>query len=435
MNGEEKKIGVVALTALVTGNMIGSAIFLLPPTMARLGSISLWSWVFTAIGSLFLAFVFARMSTLIPKTGGPYTYAHAGLGNALGFQTALTYWMNAWVGNAAIVLAAMGYLSVFFPALSGSAAACMTSIAFVWLFTLINLNGVQTSGVVTLVMTILKLIPIFLIGIVGWFYFHPEYITQAVNVTSPKLSNFDVITQGATLTLWAFIGVESATVPAGSVKNPTRTIPIATILGLIIAATAYIGSSVVIMGMIPNEVLQNSVSPFADAAQIIFGNWGKWLIAIGAAISCLGCLNGWSLIQGQIPMAAAEDHLFLRIFAHKNKKGVPSNAVIITSILITILLILTISPDLVKQYKLIILIATLTALISYLYTPVSELLMYKKGVFNLSKKSILAAVCAIFYSLWAIAGAGADVLSTGTLVILGSIPLYLFVVGKDTKGL
>lgn len=426
-NTEEKKIGVVSLTALVTGNMIGAGIFLLPSAMARLGSLSLVSWIFTTLGSLFLAFVFSKMSTMIPKTGGPYAYAHAALGNPLGFQTAYCYWINAWVGNAAIVLAGMGYLSVFFPSLGDPKMACLAAIAVVWLFTWINLRGIQTASIVQLVTTIMKLLPIIFIAIFGWFYFKVENLTASANVTTPPIGTFDLLTQGATLTLWAFIGLECATVPAGAVKNPTKTIPIATILGMLIAAACYISGSVVIMGMIPNEILQNSLYPFADAAQMIFGDWGKWLIAFGAAVSCLGALNGWILVQGQIPMAAADDHLFMKIFAHRNQKGVPSYGLIITSVLISLLLFLTLSPDLVKQYKLIILIATLATLISYLYTPVAEIILLRKGGFPFSRKSIFVASIAILYSLWAIVGAGTEVLAYGAVLVLSSIPLYIFV--------
>lgn len=426
MEGEGKKLGVVALTALVTGNMIGSGIFLLPSTMARLGSLSLVSWIFTGLGSLLLAFIFSRMSAMIPKTGGPYAYVQTGLGDVMGFQTAYCYWINAWVGNAAIVIAGVAYLSVFFPILAQPTTACFASIGFIWLFTLINLRGVHTAGVVQIVTTVLKLLPIILIGLLGWKYFHKEYITDSLNVSvNPHFSSFDLITQGATLTLWSFIGLESATVPAGSVKDPARTIPIATILGMSIALIVYIASSVAIAGMIPNGALQHSVSPFADAAQIIFGEWGKWLFAFGAAVSCLGCLNGWILLQGQMPMAAADDHLFLKIFSRRNKQGVPAYGLIITSILITALLLLTISPDLVKQFQLIILIATLTALIPYLYTPVAQLILFARGGHAYTKGAIFIAFVAILYSFWTIWGAGTDVLAYGALILVSSVPLYL----------
>src|SRR3990172_562338 len=244
---KEKKLGVVALTALVSGNMIGSGIFLLPSAMARLGSMTLFSWVFTALGSLFLAFVFARMSQAMPKTGGPYAYARMGLGDALGCQTAYCYWINAWVGNAAIVLAAVGYLSVFFPTLAEPKLGCLTAICLIWFFTALNLRGVYAAGIFQLISTIMKLIPILLIAVFGWFFFHAEYIFQSANVSNPPMSTFGIITQGAILTLWAFTGLEAATVPAGSVENPQRNIPIATIVGTLIASACYIAGSVVIM--------------------------------------------------------------------------------------------------------------------------------------------------------------------------------------------
>ena len=153
------------MTALVTGNMIGAGIFLLPSAMARLGSLSLVSWIFTTIGSLFLAFVFSRMSVMIPKTGGPYAYAHAGLGNALGFQTAYCYWINAWVGNAAIALAGIGYLSVFFPSLANPSDGLFRRRS-PWSGSLpgSTCKGIQTAAIVQLVTTIVKLLPLIFIG-------------------------------------------------------------------------------------------------------------------------------------------------------------------------------------------------------------------------------------------------------------------------------
>ncbi|MBF8262735.1 MAG: arginine/agmatine antiporter [Parachlamydiales bacterium] len=430
---KEKKLGIVTLTALVTGNMIGSGIFLLPAAMARLGSMTLISWIFTSLGSLFLAFVFARLSQSMPETGGPYAYARMGLGDAFGCQTAYCYWINAWVGNAVIILAGVGYLSVFFPALTDPRFGCMAAIGLVWVFTALNLKGVYAAGIFQLISTISKLIPILFIAICGWFFFHVDYIIESANVSNPPMSTFGVITQGAILTLWAFTGLETATVPADSVDNPKRNIPIATILGTLIASGCYILGSTVIMGMIPNGQLQNSLSPFADAAQILLGNWGKWIIAGGAVISCLGTLNGWIMIQAQIPMAAAHDNLFLKIFARRNKYGAPVNALIISSALVSLLLFLTISPDLINQFKFILLMATLTALISYFYTPIAELILYITGKISLTRGSIIVAILAMLYSFWAITGAGIEVLSYGVLVVLSSIPFYLIVLWRKSK--
>lgn len=430
MENGKKQLGLGSLISLVAGNMIGSGVFLLPSNLGQLGSLSLTAWIFTALGTMLIALVFCRMSTLVTKTGGPYAYAQVGLGNVMGFQTAYCYWLAIWVGNAAIALTGVSYLSVFFPILSDPVVACFASIFFVWVFTFVNLRGMNSIGAALTILTVLKLLPIFVVAIFGWFYFHPEYLTEAINVSVPKVSNFSVITQAATLTLWGFIGVESATVPSESVKNPKRNIPLATLIGAGIAALAYILSSTVIMGILPNEALRVSVSPFADAAQVIFGHWGKWIVAIGAAISCFGCLHGWILLQGQVPMAAANDGLFLKIFARKNKHGVPGHGVVITSVLISVLLLFTISPDLVNQFKTIILIATLANLIPYLYTPVSEIIVKN---YRMSKRDFAIAFLAILYSFWAIAGAGQDILSLGALMLMSSIPLYLLVAKKNQR--
>ncbi|MCK4609131.1 MAG: amino acid permease, partial [Gammaproteobacteria bacterium] len=301
MAQNNKKLGLWMLTTLVAGNMIGSGVFLLPANLASIGSISLLSWGITALGAFFLAMVFAKMSVLVPKTGGPYAFAQAGFGEFVGFQTAYNYWIAIAIGNAAIAIAMVSYLADLWPILNQPLYSATTAIVTVWLLTAVNLKGVRMVGFTAMVTTILKLVPILLVAIFGWWHFHPEYLTHSFNVTHH--SNFSALSHAATLTLWAFVGVESATVPASSVLNPKRDIPIATLLGTLIAAVVYIASSTAIMGMIPASVLAHSTSPFAAAAGIIFGKWGDWIIAAGAAISCFGSLNGWILIQGQVPMA------------------------------------------------------------------------------------------------------------------------------------
>lgn len=428
----KKKIGLIILITLVTGNMIGSGVFLLPSNLASIGTISLYSWLFTAAGAVALTLVFAHLSRQLPKTGGPYAYTRAALGDFIGFQTAYNYWLAVWVGNAAIVVALVGYLRVFWPALSNHLLASVVAIAIVWLLTLINVMGVRSAGFMQLLTTILKLIPIIAIGIAGWFYIHPHYYVQNYNVTMPPRSNFAAVSMGAALTFWAFIGLESATVPAGAVSNPRRNIPLATIIGTLIAAVAYIASSIAIMGMIPTNVLQHSTSPFADAAQIIFGTWGKDLIAVGAIVSCFGALNGWILLQGQIPMAAANDGLFPKFFAKCNSRGVPVQGLIVTSVLMSVLLLLTASENLVQQFQIIILLATFATLVPYLYSTVAEVVFLRKGGKPTCKlyMQVVIAIFAGLFSFWAMMSAGKEIVFYGVILLLTSVPLYAWFV-KD----
>lgn len=424
-------LGLWTLTALVAGNMIGSGIFLLPADLATLGSISLLSWIFTAIGALFLALVFSNMSRIAPKTGGPYAYARLGLGNLMGFQTAYSYWIAIWAGNAAIALAATGYASVFYAPLSDPLTAAIVTIIVIWALTAVNVLGIREAGMVQLVSTVLKIIPLLLVSILGWMHFNPSYITEAYNTSGH--SNMYALTHGAALTLWAFIGVESATVPAESVVNPKRNIPLATLLGTLIATVVYISSSTVIMGMLPATALSHSVSPFADAAAVIFGPWGKSLIAIGAVISCLGCLNGWVLLQGQVAMAAARDGLFPEIFSKMNKRGVPAIGLVITSVFISALLFLTISETLVKSFHFIILLTVLASLIPYLYTSIANIILCKRSEVKTSKIHIVIACIAALYSIWAILGTGEKFILYGSLLLFSAIPLYAVIYKKGMK--
>jgi len=415
------------LITLVTGNMIGSGIFLLPSSLAAFGSISLLSWVFTSCGAILIALVFARMSVLVPRSGGPYAYADAGFGEFVGFQTAYNYWIALWVGNAAIAVAFVGYMRVFFPSLQNGKYGCLLAIAVVWALTLLNCVGVRRAGGFQLVTTVLKLLPLALICTVGWLYFKPQLISQHFNISGE--SNFMALSNAATITLWAFIGLESATVPAGSVENPSRNIPLATVIGTLVAALIYIISSTVIMGMIPAVVLQHSTSPFADAAMLICGRWGDWIIALGAAISCLGALNGWCLLQGHVAMAAADNKMFPAIFGKRNRFESPAAALIITSILISGLLLLTSSPNLIHQFDLIILLATLASLLPYFYTCMAQVIILKQRPIldGKAKIDIVIALLAAAYAFWAILGSGEQTVFYGTLLLLSSVPAYIWV--------
>lgn len=426
MSNENRKLGLFMLIALVTGNMVGSGLFMLPVEIARIGSIGILSWIFTSFGAFALALVFAKMSLLIPKTGGQYAYAKVGFGEFIGFQTAYNYWIALWVGNASIGVAMVGYLSVFFPIVTeNNMVGTFVEIAMLWILTIVNIRGVHYAGIMQTVTTVLKFLPILLVAAFGWYYFHPEYILNNFNISGKP--TFEAFSYAATITLWSFVGVESAAIPAGSVKNPARNIPLATLLGTAIAAVIYISSAIAITGMIPMQTLANSTSPFAMAASIIVGPWGALLIAGGAVISCFGALNGWILLQGQVPMAAAQDKLFPKIFAKCNKHDVPAAGLIISSALTTVLLILISSFKLIEQFQLLILIASVTSLSSYFYTAVSEMIILPKQSNIVPWKKcfhLIIAFLAAIYSFWTMFGAGRDIIFYVAMLIFTSFPMY-----------
>jgi APA family basic amino acid/polyamine antiporter len=427
-NEEKGKIGFWLSTSLVVGNMTGSGIFLLPAALAIYGGISIFGWLFTLIGSLFLALMFSRLSRLITKAGGPYSYAREGFGDLAGFLVVWGYWISIWSGNAAIAVAGVGYLSVFIPALKeNSMLSAAVAIGAIWLFTFINTMNIRKVGQVQLFTTVLKILPLLLLGTFGFLYFNKAHF---VPLNLSGLSNFDAITATAGLALWAFLGLESATIPSDKVKNPGRTISRATIAGISIAALLYISSTVGVMGILSPSELQHSAAPFADAAQRVWGNWASGLVAAGAAIACFGALNGWILLQGQLPMAAAKDKLFPPSFKRVSKKGIPLAGLIIASVLATVLVGFNYSKGLVQMFLFIIKLSTLSCLIPYLFSSLSEMALYlrKKKEFN-KKRFITASLISIpafLYSAWAVTGLGQETILWGGILLAAGIPIYAY---------
>jgi APA family basic amino acid/polyamine antiporter len=425
MNNKTKKpLGIWRLTALVTGTMIGSGIFLLPANLARIGNEGLLSWIITAIGAFVLAIIFSKLSIIIPKNGGPYAYAKAGLGNFVGFQTVFNYWISLWITNVGLALITVVYLANFWPVLLNPIIGSSAALIMIWLLTLINVYGVRPAGNVQLVTTILKIIPILAIILFGIWHFHLSYILSA---TTPSYQHYYTsISSAAGITLWAFIGIEAATVPYDFVDNPRKNIPIATILGTLIAATIYIASSTIIMGILPPHILAKSAAPFISTAELLFGHFGKWMMIFGAAISCFGCINGITLLQGQVAMAAADDKLFPTIFSLRNKAGVPGWGLITTAVLESVLLILIIHQDIYVQFRLIILLASLAALIPYLYTAAAASVVLRQGTMQLAnyKKYAIIACIGGLYSLWMIISSGYEVVYHGCILLFVSALLF-----------
>src|SRR5690349_6726941 len=267
----KRTMGMWMATALVVGNMVGSGIFLLPASLSSAaGPVSIFGWVFTGVGAMLLALVFARLGAKFPRTGGPYVYARRSFGDFIGFQTAWGYWIAAWAGNAAITVAFVGYLAGFWPALgTHNLLAAIVGIGVIWLLTFVNILGVRQGAQVQLVTTILKFVPLVLIGVVGLFFID----TANLKPFAPH-GTWSAISAAAPLTLWAFIGLESATVAAEEVDNPEKVIPRATIIGTAAATVVYIVTTIAVMGAVPGNELANSSSPFAAAAGAMFG--GSW---------------------------------------------------------------------------------------------------------------------------------------------------------------
>jgi APA family basic amino acid/polyamine antiporter len=421
-------LGLWMCTALVVGNMIGSGIFLLPSSLAAFGPISLVGWIVTAGGAIALALIFGRLATTTPKTGGPYAYAREGFGDFAGFLIAWGYWIALWSGNAAVAVAFAGYFSYLVPFVGESQiAGLVAALGPIWLLTWMNIRGVQEAGIIQLVTTVMKLVPILALIVFGVAYIDSANFTP-VNVSGQ--SAISAISACAALTLWAFIGLESATVPAGDVVEPERTIPRATIIGTCLAAVVYIGVTVVALGVMPSEQLAGTNAPLAVVAGVMWGAGGATFIAIGACISTFGTLNGFTMLTGQVPLGAARDGIFPKPFARLSRTGTPAFGLIVSNLLASGLIMMNYTESLSEQFEFIILLATLSTLVPYLVCSLCELMISvttgRKIAENQSFKVVTLASVGFLYSIWAIYGAGRDVVFWGFLLLVMGLPIYVW---------
>jgi len=428
---KSKPLGRWTLTSLVVGNMVGSGVFLLPTNLAAIGSISIFGFMLTAVGTILLAIILSKLSQLTQRSGGPYTYVQNGLGNLAGFQTVYTNWISIWLGIIGIVVQLTVFLTAMVPALANPVYGFLVALIIIWLLTAINLAGINVTAKFQLLITIIKLLPILLIPIIGIWYFHFGYISENFNLS--QHTHLNAINSSAALTLWAFIGVESATVPYDLVENPQKNIPFATIGGTLIAAIIYIFSSTIIIGMIPPETLALSKFPFAIASQLIFGTAGKLIAIISAIISCFGCACGWMFVQNQLAKAAGKDNLFPQAFARQNQQGVPVFSLIITAILISGILAVTFKRDASVNLAILVAISSMATLVPYIYTAISATAILKEYEQELkhAKCLFIVALLSVIFNFWAIISIGKEAIFYGSILLF--ISALLFALGYKNK--
>ena len=404
--------------------MIGSGIFLLPASLALYGGISMIGWVLSSLGAVAMAIIFGSLGRRLPNlTGGPYAYTRAKLGDFPAFLVAWGYWISVWCAVAAIAVAFVGYLSIFIPVLStNNTLAVGTGLVVIWGFTWINSRPLKTVGTVQLITTILKITPLLVVGVVGIFFIKPQHFS---NFNLSTETNLSAIVSTTTLTFYAFLGVESVAIIGKNIKDPKKNIKRTTVTGTIITLIVYLLGSTAVMGILSPETLSQSSAPFADAAQVFLGNTAKYVIAIGAMVATLGALNGWILLQGQMPLSAFKDKLFPTFFGKVNKHESPILGVVISSILASIVMISNYTGSLAKAFTFMMMLSTLSTVIPFLFSCTSYGILLKGEKQNLWPRiGMLAFIIA--FLLLVIAGSGKEVVFYGFILLMCGVPFYIF---------
>lgn len=425
------KIGFWPVFALVMGSQIGSGVFMSPANLAPFGAISLLGWAISGAGAIMLALVFANLCSRFPRTGGPHVYVEETFGRFFGFFTGWTYWVVSWVSSIAVITASIGYLS---PILGQHSPLFHLSleILLLLLITGVNLRGVKVAGIVEFFLTNLKLIPLLIVPIIALFFFDTNnfFTSETVSQLSlPKALNYVTL-----LTLWGFIGLESATTPAGSIENPGKTIPRAVILGTLCVLVIYALNSVAIMGVVPGEMLSQSKAPYGEAALHMFGGSWHLLIALIASIVCIGTLNAWVLTSGQIALGLAQDGLMPSFFAKRNRFGAPYGSLIVCCMGILPLLILTHSDNLAQKINVIVDISVTSFLFVYGICSLAYLRVLYTQKTQASLWQWTYGVLALFFCLWIILSTNWNTLLVASLFTITGIPIY-FLQRHRIKGL
>lgn len=427
MADSSKKMTLMGLTTLVAVNMMGSGIILLPASMAQIGGISLLSWIVTAIGSMAIAYSFAQIGVICPRQGGMSAYSEEAHGTSSFFMASFLYYLSLAIGNVAIAISAVGYLTPFFPWLgTGAVPLCAGVVGLIWVTTIANFGGPSVTGKIGSITVWGVIVPVAGLSIIGWFWFDVSTFMAAWNPNDTSMGT--AVASSIPLTLWAFLGMESAAQNADAVENPKKNVPLACMLGTMGAAVIYILSTTVIMGIVDNKELANSTAPFAFVfAQMFNPTIGKVVMAL-AVMACLGSLLGWQFTLSSTSKYTADQKMFPAIFSKLNKMGAPVAGLLLAAVLQTLMAFSTMSPNASAQFNKLVNLAAVTNIIPYI-TAISAIMviMYKARVSAaVYRRNVCVAFVAIAYSILALYASGKDAVFGGMMVMAVGYLIYGF---------
>ncbi|WP_433379148.1 amino acid permease [Actinoplanes sp. CA-142083] len=423
----QRRLGLPAATALVVGSVIGTGVFALPSALAGFGPVSLVAFGLVTVGAIALALTFSSLNRRIPGSGGPYLYAREAFGDFAGFLNAWSYWITAWAGNAAIVVAWVGYVEVFWNTSHAKVWSIVIALAGLWLPAAVNLAGIRSLAAVQVVSTVLKFVPLLFMATVGLLF------VKSANFGEFNASGGSVlgaISAAAAIALFAYIGIETASVAAGRVVDPRRNVGRATVIGTLACAVVYILGTVAVFGTVSQDALIASTAPFTDSANAIFGGeWAGDTVAVAAVVSGFGALVGWTLVVGEMPQAAARNRLFPARFARDSRRGVPAYGIVIGTLLASALTVVSYT-SFARVFTTVVLLSVLTAVIPYLFSAAAQLYWLLTGgrrprPAHLARDLVVAGV-ALLFGFWALAGSGYQAAYYGLFCLLLGLPVYIW---------
>lgn len=427
MSTGKNKMSVLQLTILTAVNMMGSGIIMLPTKLAQVGALSIVSWLITAVGSMCLAYAFAKCGMYGRKGGGMGGYAEYSFGKAGNFMANYTYGVSLLIANIAIAISAVGYAATFADATLTPLMTGIYTIFTLWLATVLNFGGASITGRVSSFTVWGVIAPVLVISTVGWAYFSADMYVANWNVNNMPFG--EAATNSIAMTLWAFLGLESACANADAVDNPEKNVPKAVLGGTLGAAAIYIVSTNMIFGIVPASELVNSNAPFGLAFASMFnGTVGKIVMGL-MVMSCFGSLLGWQFTIANVFKGAADEGYFPKLFSKITSKDAPVVGMVTITILQSLMSLMTISPSLSEQFETLVNLAVVTNIIPYLLSMGAVIVLMKaaKRAGSELKGTTFIAFIGSLYSLYALYASGFDAMTYGSIVTFAGWTLYGFV--------
>ncbi|WP_305832078.1 putrescine-ornithine antiporter [Photobacterium leiognathi] len=432
MSSSSNKMGLMGLTTIVTVNMMGSGIILLPSSLAATGGIALLAWIITALGALAIAYAFAKCGMYCTDEGGMSAYAEKVHGKSSFFIASYTYYVCLVISAVAIAVSCVGYLEYFIPWLKETPIHTFVGVISILIITMFaNVRGAKITGQISTVTVWGIIIPVLGLSIIGWFWFDTKIFAEAWNPHDVSVTS--AIYSGMALTLWAFLGIESAGANSGTVENPERNVPLACMLATVFSAATYIASTTVIQGIIPNDILAKSDSPFGLVFAQMFNPFVGEIITAMAIMACVGSLLGWQFTNAQVSKVAADMRLFPKIFSDVNKYDAPFKGMMIMLALELLLAVMTISPTLLKQFNVLVNLAVFINMVPYILSLTALGIIMKQA--NVGKEEyntgIFVGSVAVIYSIYGAYSTGEEAVFYGTVITLFGYFFYGFIASRD----
>jgi len=419
-----KELGFWMCTALVVGNTIGIGIFVLPASLAPYGFNAMIGWGITIVGMTVLARVFARLAREFPAADGPYAYIESTSGRLAAFVSMWCYWVSCWITNAAIAIGVVGYLGKIVPALD-AVPPSLLALAILWLMVGVNLLGVRMGGRVQVATTALKLLPMAAIILLGAWLLATSPSTYVAHPPSTPLT-LEGLMAASTIALFAMLGIESAAVPAGRVRDPERTIPRATMAGTLLTAAIYVVVSSMALLLIPQQQLAQSSAPFADLLDTFTGAGNGSVLAAFVVVSGLGALNGWTLLVGELTASMARHGSLPKRLERLNARGAPGLALVTTGLLATVMVLMNYSKSLVEGFTFLTLVVTAANLPLYLFCAFALVVLWRRGMRSPPGHVLVLGVLGTAYAIFAFIGLGGEPFAWALVLGAAGLPLYFF---------